>query len=469
MSDVMQALVEFANKTRFENIPEIAVHEVKRIVLDSIGCAIGGLNSDKSKIAIQLAKQFSGLNEASIIGTHDRVSCCGAAFANGELIHSLDYECVTFPAIHVIPFVLAAPLALAEYKHASGKELIRSLAVAFETSVRFAKALPKVQPIIDGKKAAQPVTGYSYNIFGGTAASGLILGLAPDKMANALGIAGTISPVNTRQKFVTTVPIAMTKHLMAGWICQAEVISALIADMEYRGDTKVLDGEYGYWRYIGSPKWQPEEIIEDLGQSWHFPAGANYKIYPCCGILLTSLDCLVHIISENKIKPQDIERITVYADPLCAEPIWQIKEIISPIDMQFSVAYIFSVAAHGIKPGPEWHESTTRQNPSILSLMPKINALPHPDYEKACKADPDARLGKVEVVARGKIFSEERSYYKGAPRPKQYKLTDNELVDKFKNQVSGILPASKIDRAIESILNLERQEDIANLMRDITI
>jgi 2-methylcitrate dehydratase PrpD len=91
--------------------------------LDAVGCALGGLSSDKDKIAVRLANRLSGPSEATIIGTGDRVSSYGAAFANGELIQALDYDGLTYPAIHVIPYVLAAPLALAEYRHASGKNL----------------------------------------------------------------------------------------------------------------------------------------------------------------------------------------------------------------------------------------------------------------------------------------------------------------------------------------------------------
>lgn len=467
MVNVMEALVRFATETRFEDLPEEVVHESKRILLDAVGCALGGLGSDKGEIAVGLAKRLSGPSEATIIGTGDRVSCYGAAFANGELIQALDYDGITYPAVHVIPFVLAAPLALAEYRRASGKELIRALAIAFEISVRFEKALPKVEQIVEGKSVPQPVTGYSWNIFGGTAASGLILGLDPAKMAHALGIAGVISPVNAYQKFVTTVPIAMPKHLMAGWVCGAEIISTLLADMGHLGDTTVFEGEYGYWRYIGSLKWVPEAITEELGKSWHFLVGTNYKLYPCCGILLTPLDCLTHIITQNDIKPREIEKITVYTNPLCAQPIWQNKEIRSPIDMQFSVAYNFSVAAHGIKPGPEWQELATRQNPSILELMKKITALPHPEYEKVCQGDANARAGKVEVVARGRTFREERRYYKGARSPENFRVKDNELAEKFRHQASRILPVSKVDRTVDNILNLERKENIAEVMKEV--
>ncbi|MFC1815766.1 MmgE/PrpD family protein, partial [Thermodesulfobacteriota bacterium] len=439
------------------------------ILLDSFGSALGGLSIDKGKIAVDFARRFGGSNEASIIGTGDRASYFGAAFANGELIQAIDYDPVIYPAIHVTPFVLAAPLALAEGAHTSGKEFIRTAAIAMEISVRFGKAFHKVREISDESGTHKPVTGYSWNVFGGTAASGLILGLDHTMMAHALGIAGVISPVNAREQFATAVPMAMTKHLMAGWMCGSEITAAFLAEMGYIGDTTVLDSENGYWKFSGYGQWEPDAITDGLGERWHFVAGTNYKIYPCCGILRTCLDCLIDIINKNNIKPEDIEKIKVYADPSCTRPIWQNKDIKTTTDAQFSVAYTFSVAAHGVKIGPEWQDLGTMHNASILGLMEKITAEPHPEYMKVHREDPTSKLGKVVVVAKGKTFSEERRHFRGDSGPEEFRLKDDDIAEKFRQQASKILPPEKVDRAVDSILNLESEADICKVMKSITL
>jgi 2-methylcitrate dehydratase PrpD len=87
---------------KFEDLPEDVVYETKRVLLDSIGCAIAGITSDKGKISIQLARRLGGPPESSIIGIGDKVSCSNAAFANGELINALDYDAI----YHIPPFVI---------------------------------------------------------------------------------------------------------------------------------------------------------------------------------------------------------------------------------------------------------------------------------------------------------------------------------------------------------------------------
>ncbi len=367
------------------------------------------------------------------------------------------------------PFVLPAPLALAEKGHVSGKELIRAIAIGIETSVRFGMALPRGGPIADGLPAPAEVVGYSWNIFGGTAASGVIMGLDPAKMTHALGIAGVVAPVNTTKKFSTTSPMAMSKYGMAGWVCGAAVRSALLADMGYTGDATVLDGKYGFWRFSGYTQWRPSAIIEQLGKTWHFVKGMDYKIYPCCGLAHTALDCFINIITKNDIQPQDIDTITIYYDPYALQSIWQNKEIKSPMDAQFSVPYNFAVAAHRIEPGPEWQAEATMQNPSILKLMQRVRVKAHPEYTKVAQEDHNAKLAKVEVVAKGRTFSEERRYPKGRSITESTTLSDGELVDKFNDLASRILPSNKVKRAVSSIMSLEEKRNIAVVMKNVVV
>jgi 2-methylcitrate dehydratase PrpD len=81
MKSVTKELLDFIMDTDFENLPETVVHESKRIILDSIGCAVACLSIDKGKISVALARRQGGPPEASIIGTGDKVSCANAAFA----------------------------------------------------------------------------------------------------------------------------------------------------------------------------------------------------------------------------------------------------------------------------------------------------------------------------------------------------------------------------------------------------
>ena len=77
----------------------------------------------------------------------------------------------------------------------------------------------------------------------------------------------------------------MTKYHSAGWLGQAEVTAVSVAQLGYSGDTSVLDGDYGFWKAIGSRGWEPDKVIENMGQSWLFPQNQYYKFYACCYVM----------------------------------------------------------------------------------------------------------------------------------------------------------------------------------------
>ena len=64
---------------------------------------------------------------------------------------------------------------------------------------------------------------------------------------------------------------------MAGWMSQAALTSVFLADLGYTGDISVMEGDYGFWRYMGSAKWNPEVVTKELGEDWRFPKVSIYK------------------------------------------------------------------------------------------------------------------------------------------------------------------------------------------------
>ena len=466
MATLVENMVDFGVKLNFERLPAEVAHEMKRTLLDSIGCALGGLSIEKGEQAAQLARDMGGPPEARVIGTGDRVSAFAAVFANGELINALDYDAIISPPGHVQPYVIPVPLALAEKEGASGKSLVCALAAAHEVSARFGRAMADARDVgPDGKISFPSVTGYSSTVFGGALAAGMILGLDTEKMAYALGIAGHIAPAQSMTKWAKTLPPTSDKYLLAGWICQAELLAVLLAEHGYTGDIEVLEGDYGFWRYMGSARWTPE-FFDSLGEEWWIPRTTVYKPFPCCGMTQTVLDCLYHIVEENQLQPEEIERVDTYLDPHGAVlPMWQNKEVASALEAQMSVPYAVSLAVHHVKIGPEWQDLDTINDKRIISFMDKVSAAPHPEYEKMILEDPASRVGKVDVVARGRIFSEERRYRIGSPATEETRMTDGELVDKFKRNAARVLPSEKIEKLSDMILRLEDIDNVSYLAR----
>jgi 2-methylcitrate dehydratase len=69
MPTLAHRLVEYAVGLQFERLPEAVVHEVKRRMIDSIGCAPGALDAEPCVIAQRVAKSFSAQRGATLIGS----------------------------------------------------------------------------------------------------------------------------------------------------------------------------------------------------------------------------------------------------------------------------------------------------------------------------------------------------------------------------------------------------------------
>ena len=109
-----------------------------------------------------------GNPQSSVIGGH-RTSWDMAAFVNGELICALDFECCGPLTGHVTPYVMPSCLAMAERVHASGKDLITSLALAHEVGGRMASTIAQLKVLKDEPPYYEesPRASYTSTIFGG--------------------------------------------------------------------------------------------------------------------------------------------------------------------------------------------------------------------------------------------------------------------------------------------------------------
>jgi 2-methylcitrate dehydratase PrpD len=465
---IIEQLADFGTRVRFDELPTNVVDECKRDILDSIGCALAAIDQPKATKGIECGRRIGGNDgPATIIGTGQRSSLFGAAFANAELISTLDADSVLLPG-HVSPYVLPGAYAVSEAEHRSGKDLIAAVAVSYELSFRFGKAMNETREYKDGKAATAAVVGYSSAIFGATASVCRLKQLAPEQIANALGIAAAITPVNAHGAWLRHAPPSTIKYLLAGALAQSALTAAELGELGHRGDLQMLDdAEFGYPRYIGTTRWEPQQLLAGLGVDWRFPAFLMFKPYPHCRVMHAPLDILIDLVHTHALKVAEIESITAYGEGWAyVLPSFVFREIRDVQDGQFSFAHGLALAAHGIEPGRKWQDPQVVFDPSVMRLMDKVRLEVHPSSANAHSQNPSSRPSRVEIQARGQTFVGERLFPKGtlSPQPESYMTTD-ELARKFRNYVGGTVEDSTIDRVIESVLNLERIDDFSDVMR----
>ncbi|MBW2028520.1 MAG: MmgE/PrpD family protein [Deltaproteobacteria bacterium] len=454
----------FVETMEYRDLPDYVIHETKRVVFDSVACALGGTTCDKGRISIEVARKIGEARDSSIIGTSHRVSCASAAFAHGELISALDFDSFEIPQGHIPPCCVPPPLSVAESTGASGRDLILATALALEVECRIHRALtPRVEVLDAGAGKTRVAFGESQYVFGGAAGAGKLLGLDGERIAHALSIAVHFCPVPVGRKFqVTKSPLAMTKYGESGWPAMGSVVAALLASSGYVGDLWAFDGEFGFWRMYSYGDWEPHKALEQLGQSWVFP-GLAFKPYPCHRTINGPLDAFTFLIEQHNLRPEEIDLVRVFGNPKVMNQ-YRKDHIGTHVAAQFHVPHNVACAAFRLKPGPDWQRRDVINDEKIAAFRDKVITEGLPGWEDRVKDDPKKRWGgAVEVTARGKIYREDRLYARGTALP-ELEMSEEEMKEKFRNCAEGILTRENTEMAINYLSGLDEADDVRDIM-----
>jgi 2-methylcitrate dehydratase PrpD len=466
-----ETLARFVSDVTFDSLSEDVVHESKRILLDSIGCAIAGVDDRKGRIGIEYAQIVgAGDQGATIFGSPRRSSVFGAAFANGELINALDFDAVLPPG-HVSPYVLPGALAVAEAGHLSGSDLLLAVAVGHEIANRFGKAMDYIRDTKDETVSMPSVLGYTSTVFGATAAITQLWKSPAETTAHALGIAAAITPVNSHRSWLEHIPVATVKYTMAGPVAHSALTAAHMARLGHTGDVQVFDdAEFGYPVFIGTKRWVPENITDGLGQTWYFPNENSFKHYPHCRALHGLLDLLTDTLQVNDIKPREIDAIRAWGEGHVERASWLTTEVSDAVEGQFSIAHGLAVGAQRLPPSKVWQAPEVMFNSDVLDLVPKVRYERHPDWISSMTSDPGARPSRIEIDARGRTFAGDLRYPKGTPPAAGgVGTSDEELVEKFLLNAEGVLSPEAARQGVRNIMGLDGAVDVAPVLRALGV
>lgn len=474
---VTETLAEFAAKVTFNDIPSEVVHQTKRVIFDSIGCALGGYSSEKGRIARNLIKNLGGNPQATIIGSGMKDSMTNAAFANANLGNAIDMDDTILMTHPAVPTVMGA-LPVAEKERVSGKDLITAVAVGYDIAIRIGGASESWLKIEGGKIRTLPVHGYSWHVFGAAVAAAKILALDAKTMVHVLGLAGTLAPMPIMASWAKPVDsLPLSKYYEAGWTTQSGVTAALLAQDGYTGPAEILEGRTGFWRMRGREECNFDFMVDKLGQKWWIME-TSLKPWPSCRFIHHSLTAFTKIIDAHNIKAEEIEKVVVKGSMMYA-PIFHVNHPKGPVNMQFSAAHSLANLAFRVTPGPMWQYPESSNDPEMKKFREKVAIEPNTQTLEVMAQDLAGELPRqprrvpttVEVTARGKVFQESVQYAKGDPPSwvEGMAMSDEELKKKFRNQAVDVLNMSagwreNIEKAIKTIYNLEAVSDITELV-----
>ena len=463
-STLAEELAEFAHGTRYEDLPADVVESVKMRILDTLGIAVAAAPLDTSRASRAWAIEQGGSPVAAAVGVPTRLPAPLAAFVNGVLAHSLDYDDTHLPSVlHPSAAVVPAALAAGERVGATGTEVIRAIAIGLEVCVRLGMAGYDEEAgnsiFFEHGQHATSICG----AMGGAVAASLLDGDA-GAVRNALGVAASMSSgIIEANRTGGTV-----KRIHCGWAAHAAVSAADLVRHGLTGPPTVLEGRFGFFQAWLHGSIDEKAVVAGLGSEWAVP-GIFFKPYPANHFTHAAVDAAMALRSRG-IVADDVASFEL------GVPAPNLRTIGEPLEVkqnpetgymaQFSGPYAVAVGllgGGGLGAGLDDYTDELARDDVRRAIMAKVKVVADARCTEIFPRQFPAVL-TAHLRGGGSVVEEVLTTRGGPQRP----LSFEELTRKFRDNASRGLDESAVDALAAAAQNLDAHADLGVLLEPLT-
>jgi 2-methylcitrate dehydratase PrpD len=429
---VTQTLAKYIVDANYDDLPASVRKEGTRTLLNYVGVAVGGSHTETVGRAVKALAPFSGPHQATLMGRRERFDIMNAAFVNGVSSHIFDFDDTHLKTIiHPGGVVIAATLAMAEYRPVSGKEFLNAVVLGVETACRIGNA---VYP--NHFDIGWHITGTA-GVFGAAAATGKLLGLTQQQMVWALGLAAS-QPVGLRESFGS-----MNKSFNPGRAASNGLFAALLAQQNYTSSDGMIEAKRG-WANTVSTKQNYREITDGLGQRYETLLN-TYKPFACGIVIHPAIDAAIELRNENHLTADSIDRVDLRVNPLVLELTGK-KTPTGGLEGKFSIYHSVAVALIQGAAGEKQYSDAAVRDPQTIALRRLVNPT----------VDPRITTEEVDMTIVLKDGRTLHKYIEHAIGSVEVPMTDEQLEAKFADLADGILPKARIRTLMDCCWGVEQ-------------
>lgn len=460
-----QQLAAFAVGVRGDGPPDAVIDSVHQRVLDTLGICVAAADLPTSRAARRWVADTGGAERACAVGIRRRVPAASAAFVNGVLAHSLDYDDTHLPSVlHPSASVVPAALAVGEHTRASGADVVSAIAVGLEVCVRLGMAgydaAAGNSMYFEFGQHATSICG----AMGASVAAAMLLGCGEKGIVDALGVAASMAAgIIESNRTGGTV-----KRVHCGWAARAGVSAAELVGYGLSGPPTVLEGRFGFFEaWLHGCDVKLSAVTEGLGEQWAVP-DIFFKPYPANHFTHAGIDAASRLRKKG-IDPDQIEHIELR---VAAAPH---RTIGQPIDVkrapetgymaQFSGPYTVVaglLGGGGLGVALEDFTDELARDPRRRELMSLVDVVVD---ERCTEIFPRQFPAIVSVRTRdGKVWTEAILENRGGPG---WPLTFDELARKFTDNAARLLGAESIDRLRNGCGRIVELPDVTSLVSEL--
>jgi 2-methylcitrate dehydratase len=446
MDKPLEALSAYAAGLTYGELPEQALHGMRRCLVDSFACAAGGLHNEPVDIARALSRQSTGSPPASIWFTGEPTTPEMAAYTNALMVRYLDCNDTFRVREGGHPSdAISAVFALAETTHASGRDTMLALVTTYEV---FA-ALSAMEDL--GPHGIDHSLHVAVAAAAGTAK---MMGLNEEQTANAISLTLT---ANVCLRVAREGRLSMWKGGAGPNGTRNGVFAAQLAALGMTGPEEPFLGSSSMRVVLGE-----EPTVPPLGgRDQHFHTDkTNFKFFPA--ELHGQAPIWAALELREKVAPEDIEALSVhtyrfaYTEIGSGEDRWNVKDR-ETADHSLPFLLATSLLAGGLK--PEQFELDRIMDPAVQGLISRISV--HEDPALTANY-PGVIATRLEATDR-----QGRQHMVALEHPKgnvKNPLTDAEVEQKFHQFAAETLSPDAQAKVLDALWHFEEAKDVADVL-----
>ncbi len=455
MQHVTRTMAEWAADLAYEDLPANVIHQAKRFLLDSLGCAFGGAQQHDTAIARRVLTEVAGRGPCRVLVTGEQWDPLSASLLNALMIRVMDYNDIYWKQDPSHPSdLIPAALACAERAGGSARDLLLGIVLAYEFEQRLCEvSFPGIREV-----------GWHHATLTAVAApiaAGRMLGLDAGKIQHAVGISASR---HCTTGSVTAGKLTMMKNTVDPLATQSGVLAALLAAEGYTGPEHVLDGKEGF-SHVLPTEWRWDALTEGLGSDWRI-LQCGMKFFPTEALTHAPISAVLALVEEHDLAPEQVESVTIHslaraadilADPSKYDP--RSKET-----ADHSLPYVIAAAIARRRVTPQEFTPDAIADPTIRAQLSKVKVVADPEIEAVFPA-----LQRVRVAldtTDGRQLTTQLDFPKGDPRNP---LSEADIMGKLEALAEGITSRDDAQRMAAAVRRAEEYDDVRELAAQLVV
>ena len=377
-----RVLAEFVAGLHLSDVPLPVRERALQLMLDAVGVGLAARRYPFAERTLAAALALGGGEGAStVIGHGERLPLRDAALVNGVLLHGLDFDDTHLTAIiHPTVTCLPAAFGVAEAQNASGADMLAAYIAGMECAIRIGASV---------KGGFHHVGFHATGViahFSSALVAGRLLGLDPDALVSAQGIAA--STAGGVQVFLEEG--AWTKRLHPGWGAVAGITAATLATAGFLGPSRAYEGRFGLFEthlQAHAANADLARMTAGLGRVWELTE-TSIKPYPVCHFVHGAAEAAVRLHRELQPTPAGLAEVRVRIPkdtlPIVAGPAAIKAAPANDYDAKFSAQYVVATCLLKGRMGLGELEPEARNDCVVRALARRIvvEADPQSGYPK---------------------------------------------------------------------------------------